>query len=140
MARVGRIELAAFADRFIHHVPAVHNAGKFLLKVGDDLRDVALQSLEHHLPADKRLACVVLLVEKPRRHIGIPHQHMPAHAEAILLRPSDHLVRRAKIHARHPVAAGAAFALVKQRVRLHLVRRRDAVAVRFQEVQVVRVP
>ena len=37
-------------------------------------------------------------------------------------------------------SAGAAFALVKQRVRLHLVRRRDAVAVRFQKVQVVRVP
>ena len=138
-ARVpGQAFRVAVADGFVHHVPAVDDPGELFLEMGHDLVDVAFQAFAHRFPVRQRPELIVSLMEEPGGHVGVPHQHVTADADPVLLRPGDHFVRLHVVHAGHPVVVRLADGLVQQGIGLRFVGAGQGIEVRRHQVQVGR--
>ena len=122
MAGIRAIPFAgAVANGLVDHIPAENDPGIGFLKVGDHLLNVALGTGAGGLLIHIGAIGAVAFPEKPVAHIRIPHQHMAADFQAVLLRPFHHPVSLRVVHHRRAILGHLATDLVEQRVGLGFV-------------------
>ena len=131
----GAVFPGVIADRLVHHIPAVDDARELFLEMGHHLVDIAGQPGLQGFRVRNGLGLVIIFVEEPLGHIGVPDQHMAADPDAVLLRPGNHFVRSIVIHAGHAVFRFPGRLLVQEGVGLGFVCTGQGIEVAGQEFQ-----
>ena len=140
----------------IYDIPCVHNlfSVSSVVYVIHNSLYVHLQTGVHLILAYEALGLVVVLMEKSVRRLSVPQKRVGSHLDAVVVADLHNLIHSAEVDGGHQallVVVRNVVALVlclahtqgaaspHQRIRFHLIFKRDTVEVLFERVEIIRI-